>query len=315
MAVWVITGELGSGKSLQAVAKIRDFLERGCRVATNMDLRLEKLVSKRKRADVTRLPDWPTSADLDALGKGYEGPFDEKRFGVIVLDEAAVFLNSRDWQGKDRTAVIAWLRHARKLRWHLILLSQDIESLDKQVRVALAEHVVRCRRGDRLTVPVFSFFTKMLGLGPIRLPQIHIGVVRYGSGAHAPVVDRWFLPDARALWGAYDTQQVILGDGPAYTALDGSKAPWLWPPGGIYDWFWQRWGWKWGFAPSTARRRHDDFRLWESVYSTRSPSQPAALPYAEWITRQAGHPGPLGAAHQGGGEAGEPDAPPLAQAA
>ena len=70
MAAYVVTGELGTGKTLQAVAKIRDALQRGVPVATNIDLRVERLVGPHKSFKLTRLPDWPTAEDLERLGDG-----------------------------------------------------------------------------------------------------------------------------------------------------------------------------------------------------------------------------------------------------
>jgi len=43
MAVYVVTGKLGAGKTLVAVGKIQDKIVSGCRVATNLDLRIHNL--------------------------------------------------------------------------------------------------------------------------------------------------------------------------------------------------------------------------------------------------------------------------------
>jgi len=289
MAVFVVTGELGSGKTLMAISKIRDALQRGCKVATNIDLRLEHIVTGRKPRIVTRLPDWPRVHDFEALGKGHEGRFDEKKFGWIVLDEMATFLNARAWNEKEsagekagagRLKMINWLRHARKARWHLLLLSQDLESLDKQVRAALAEHVVRCKRMDRFTLPFVSVVTKLVGLGAVTMPQIHMGVVRYGSSPNSPIVDRWWLPDAKSLHSAYDTEQKILGeiDGPSIL-LDARSAPYLWEPSGLYEFFWK-------CLPrllprSAARVAHEEFRLFEAAGF--SSAKPAPVSYRDWL--------------------------------
>jgi len=272
MAVYVITGELGSGKTLIAVSRIQEALQAGCQVATNLDLRLEHLVSGRRDHEVHRLPDWPKASDLDALGLGAGGKYDESKFGVLVLDEAATFINSREWGDKDRMNLIRWLLHARKLRWHVYLIVQDISMLDKQIRAGLAEHVVRCRRLDRVAVPILSWFTKLLQLGPLRLPQIHVGIVKYGTGPNAPVVDRWMLPFAAQFHEAYDTGQKIMGfnDGPA-TMLDRRHAPYMWAPVGFYENLWARWFWRWVPA-SEARSRHISFRLWDSVFSLYKPA-------------------------------------------
>ncbi len=291
MTVHIITGELGSGKSIMAVSRIQAALLEGRRVATNMDIRLERLVTSRKPRDVTRLPDFPTLDDLKSLGKGYEGrKFDEKRFGLIVLDEAAMFLNAREYQGAAdsdkeerkkeaaaRLKMIGFLRHVRKQRWHLILVTQDAESLDAQVRRALMEHRVDCRRLDSFSVPIVSLLTKSIGLGAVKLPQVHLGVVYY-KGKHK--VDTWWLPDAKLLHGAYDTQQKILGDndGPA-TMLDASHAPYLWKPSGMYEALWELGLWRW-FPPTMRRARYDDFRLYEQGKAT--PYKPPLPSYAEW---------------------------------
>ena len=49
MAVYVVTGKLGAGKTLVAVGKIKDKLNQGCKVATNLDLNLDKLIGDRLR--------------------------------------------------------------------------------------------------------------------------------------------------------------------------------------------------------------------------------------------------------------------------
>jgi len=209
VSVYAITGELGTGKSLLCVSKIRDALLQGRRVATNLDLRLEHLVGPKRPRDVLRLPDFPTREDFDALGVGCE-TYDEKRFGLIVLDEAATFLNSRDFRQDGRTDVIKWLLHSRKLRWDVFLIIQDLGMLDKQIRTAFVEHVVKCKRADRIGLPLLSGALSALGFGRVTFPQIHFAIVRYGTSAHAMVVDRWVYIGG-PLYAAYDTAQKLIG--------------------------------------------------------------------------------------------------------
>ncbi|KFC51102.1 zonular occludens toxin, partial [Halomonas sp. SUBG004] len=49
MAVYVVTGKLGAGKTLVAVGKIKDKLNHGCKVATNLDLNLDKLIGEKAK--------------------------------------------------------------------------------------------------------------------------------------------------------------------------------------------------------------------------------------------------------------------------
>lgn len=301
MAIYVITGEPGTGKSLLATSRIQKALWAGRRVATNMDLRLEGLVSNSKPRNVTRLPDWPTCRDLEQLGLGYEGRgFDERKFGWIVLDEAATFLNAREWAGgvgeedrgerqrqaKDRMRLITWLRQVRKFRWHLVLLTQELGGLDKQVRDALSEQVVQCKRLDRFALPFLTAICAVLGIDSPRLPQVHIGVVRIGQSKNSPVADRWLLLNGKALHCAYDTSQRYFGENDgAATFLDHRHAPYLWKPAGLYEALWERWLWRW-VPPTAARARHDDFRLYESGAAVYKPAA-VHVSFADFEARMA----------------------------
>lgn len=221
MAVYFVTGKLGSGKSLACVSKIRDYLSDGRRVATNLDLELDQMFTYSKSSAV-RLPDKPRAEDLAALGPGYDADddrdYDEKRFGLIVLDECGTWLNSREWNDKERRKLIDWFLHARKHRWDVMFLIQDIESCDAQIVRSLCEHLVVCRRMDRF---------KVMG---ISLPKMHIANVYYGRSTEVRV-ERWTYKGAD-LYSTYDTRQVFrdgvdyLASGPvdmraSYTMLSG----------------------------------------------------------------------------------------------
>lgn len=206
MAVYAITGKLGSGKSLVSVGRIFDYLRQGKPVATNLNLDLSKLFSARCKFNYTRLPDFPTVRDFEAIGKGTES-YDESKNGLIVLDECGVFFNSRDWQTPERQEVIKWLLHSRKLGWDVILIVQDVAIIDKQIRLALVEHVGICKRADRMGVPFIGALFGLLGF-KLRLPRVHVCSVKYGLDLHALVVDRWFYRGT-FLQNGYDTKQVF----------------------------------------------------------------------------------------------------------
>ncbi|WP_374477517.1 zonular occludens toxin domain-containing protein [Zoogloea sp.] len=204
MADYLVTGKKGNGKTLVTVARIREALRRGAPVATNLDLNLDKILPLGNRsARVIRLPDKPTRADLDAIGSAYEGKYDEARFGCLVLDELATWLNSRTFQDKDRQGVLEWLAHSRKLHWDTYLIAQHPNQIDKQVREAMAEFHVVCRRADRIKIPFL----------PFRPPRLHIAYVRYGVEQHALLSDRWIYR-GNGLFAAYNTEQVFRSDYP-----------------------------------------------------------------------------------------------------
>lgn len=206
MATYGITGKLGSGKTLASVGRIRDYLEQGRKISTNLDIFLEHLLPVSSRATITRLPDKPTYSDLMAIGLGNDST-DESKNGGLFLDECASFLNSRDFQDKDRKGFIDWMLHARKRGWDVFFIVQDLSMIDKQIRDALVEHWVVCKRMDRIAIPFITVLTKLFGFR-IMPPRVHLAIVRYGISATSPVSDRWVYRGA-SLYKAYDTRQVF----------------------------------------------------------------------------------------------------------
>lgn len=207
MAIYVVTGKLGSGKTLASVGRIRDYLMQNRRVATNLDLNLENLINaKSKKATVYRIPDNPTVADFEALGMGSD-QYGEEHNGLIVLDECGQWLNTRNFQDRDRGKLINWFIHARKKRWDVIFIIQHINALDKQFRDMFAEHIVTCQRLDRLRVPVLSWLLSFIGID-LRLPKLHRAVVKYGSGQGAMTVDVWTY-FGTSLYAAFNTEQLF----------------------------------------------------------------------------------------------------------
>lgn len=208
MAVYFITGKLGAGKTLATVGRIREYLNGNRMVATNLDLSLEKLVNPwAKNTKVIRVPDKPTVDDLENLPTPYTGDYDEAKMGGIFLDECGTWFNTRDYRDKTRQPLINKLLHIRKAGWDVFFIIQHLDMIDKQVREALGEHVVYCQRADRLGLPLITPLAKLFGMN-IRPPKIHLGIVKYGTGAFAPVVDRWVY-NGSDLYDAYDTRQVF----------------------------------------------------------------------------------------------------------
>ncbi|TAM22838.1 MAG: hypothetical protein EPN60_16130 [Nevskiaceae bacterium] len=196
--IFIISGHLGSGKSLLAVRMAHEYLQTGRRVASNITLHLDALMRPSDRTTATKLPYIPTPAHLEALGRGYEGPYDEDRHGLVVLDEAGSWLNARDWNDKDRRGLFSWLTHARKYGWDVALIIQDIESLDAQIRRSILEVWVNCKRSDRIKLPYL----------PIKLPKYHIGTGRYGCKEDSPVFKRW-IAKGDDYHAAYDTREAV----------------------------------------------------------------------------------------------------------
>jgi hypothetical protein len=206
MSVYFITGHLGGGKSVQCVGRLIKYAEEGRRIAGNIDINLDKLCpNRRSKQSYIRIPDIPTGDDLRSIGLGSESRA-EDTFGALVLDECAVFLNSRDWQDKGRHSIMSWLVHARKKRWDVFLIIQDVDALDSQIRKLLHEYTVDCMRLDKLSLP---FITRLTGIKP---PKIFCARVFYGRMNPPIRANTWWTRGKRA-FECYDTEQHILDDG------------------------------------------------------------------------------------------------------
>lgn len=208
MTVYFVTGKLGGGKSLISIARIRLALLNAAPVASNIDINLKNMLGRNKKnTRVFRLPDKPSVEDFEAIGVGNKS-YDESKNGLIVLDECGTWFNSRSWNDKSRQKVINWMLHARKLGWDIIFIVQDISIVDKQARLALGEHVVYCRRLDRLTIPFIGTLYRLCTGSKLPLPKVHTGIVKYGDGHNSPTVDKWTMMGLR-LYSCYDTKQTF----------------------------------------------------------------------------------------------------------
>lgn len=211
MADYIVHGKKGNGKSLVCVGRIRDALEKGLPVATNLDLKLENMLSHRaKKIRCYRLPDRPSVADLEALGFGSE-EVDESTYGLIVLDEMATWMNSRSFSDKTRQALLDWFVHSRKKGWDTYFICQNPNQIDKQVRESLVELSVSCKRADRMRIPFVGGLSKLLTGYELRMPKIHVATVRYGLSNDSVINDRWTYRGTD-LYRAYDTRQIFKAD-------------------------------------------------------------------------------------------------------
>jgi hypothetical protein len=216
MASYFITGKLGSGKGLVSVGRIFDYLRQGRKVATNIDIFLSGYLPPSSFSTYMRLPDKPNLFDLEMIGNGSDkvefdengSPmFSEDEHGLLVLDELGSWFNSRQWQDKTRQGVLDYLIHLRKRGWDSLFIVQDIESVDKQLRGMLGEHLVICGRTDRLKIPFLGSLFRLFGFKG-NLPKIHRGKVYYGETRADLCTETWTYT-GRRFYKAYNTKQIF----------------------------------------------------------------------------------------------------------
>jgi len=221
MAVYLVTGKLGTGKSKWCTRRAQIAIREGRRVASNMDFYLDKLNPRTRKARYTRVPDKPSVRDLEAIGHGNPESYDEDRNGLLILDELGSWLNSRQSLDGERKGVVDWLIHARKHGWDVLLIVQSAMMIDKQVREGIGEYMVVCYRLDKLKLPIIGGLLDMVVEGAGRLPRLHVASTRMQLGPGIThVVDRDFFK-GDDLHAAYDTRQVFVPvpDAVAFTQL------------------------------------------------------------------------------------------------
>ena len=186
--IYLMTGNPGAGKSTVAVQHaIYRYAAKGLPVVANFPIDFAPICQDYRRplsrASCRVIPDRPSADDLEAIGYGGER---EDAAGLLIIDEAGTWLNSRTWQEGERSRILDWLTQSRKRYWDIILVAQAAGMLDKQCRDAVCEMVATIRRSDR---------KRVLGA---KLPRLHIAVVHYGLEANAPVLERWFYTGKEA---------------------------------------------------------------------------------------------------------------------
>lgn len=202
MAGYIVTGKPGAGKGKFGVMRMREALEEGRRVATNFNLHLDNLLPAKSRATAVRVPDRPTGDDLLALGSGSQGTYDETMFGELHLDEAASWLNTRQYADKGRAALIDWLVHQRKHRWHVYIYVQELGMIDKQIREGLADYCVKIVNANKMRIPVVG---AVLGKKHGRMPRLHLANTSMLDLPGVIVERDWFRGDD--LHDGYETEQ------------------------------------------------------------------------------------------------------------
>jgi zona occludens toxin len=204
----LVTGPPGSGKSFFAVRQLGEALNTGKSVATNVQLspHTPELVARANKVRYLR-PGRVAQTQARVARATYVAHDVHELFrvrlrgegegrGVMVLDEAHVWLNSRAWSADDRHAIVTFFTQHRKLGWDVYLIVQDAEMIDKQVRV-LVEYQVHLRNLRR---------ARLFGLIPFSPVNLFLAIWTWHGMRGKPVKRKPYLLNwARKL---YDTKQI-----------------------------------------------------------------------------------------------------------
>lgn len=196
----IYTGTPGSGKSLHVAQVMKTWITiKKAPIIANFEYRAKSFKHK-GYASFLYVPNSKLNPDLlirfseeyRQLRNYKNVPEDEI---LLVIDEAQILFNSREWMKKGRSDWISFFTQHRKLGFRVILIAQYFDMLDKQMRSVIEyEHVHR-------TVKNINFGGKLINL--LYGGNLHIDVKMY-----VPLnekVNKTFFKADRRLCCLYDS--------------------------------------------------------------------------------------------------------------
>lgn len=157
MAIYIYTGTPGSGKSAHAMKDITVAAQSGKPVLSNVSLYSRPFLARKS----WKL-DFVDTLDLspDSLMASPNPKPGRESTRLLVIDEAQLVFNSRSWSAEGRTRWIEFFTQHRKLGWDVILIAQDINMIDKQIRGLIEMNFIHRKMGSfGLVSRILSFVT------------------------------------------------------------------------------------------------------------------------------------------------------------
>ena len=133
--ICLYSGTPGSGKSLHTASNIKARLALNKPVICNFQIDLAKV----------RHPEMFTYADNKTLSPDYLADYAYKYFDgkkvkeeeiFLIIDEAQLLFNAREWQAVNSSGWISFFTQHRKMGYHVILVAQFDRMIDRQIRLA-----------------------------------------------------------------------------------------------------------------------------------------------------------------------------------
>lgn len=164
------TGTPGSGKTYHAVYDIWNALKYGRPVVSNIPLDLPKKYLGKKDYEwknwrfeetynITPQKLYNISHNIQEQ-KGFKRVPED--YILLVIDEAQLVFNCRDWQAAGRQMWLSFFQQHRKLGYHVILVTQMSKMLDRHMQGLLEYEIVHRKfsnfgwRGWLVSLMMFS---------------------------------------------------------------------------------------------------------------------------------------------------------------
>lgn len=166
MAISLYSGTPGSYKSYHATADIIQWLGRGKNVIANFPVDAKRYYKRRKKllGKFVFLPNTALTIDyLLQFAKNNHKPGKLKAQTLIVIDEASIMFNSRQFDRKDRMEWVNFFANHRHFNFDVILIAQNDRMIDRQIR-GLLEYDIKHRalKNWNLAMAIVSILCKGL---------------------------------------------------------------------------------------------------------------------------------------------------------
>ena len=134
MSIELYSGTPGSYKSYHAVKESIRWLKSGKNLITNFPLNYQKRIKKPIKGVYEMVNNLDLSVDyLIEFAIQHHKP-SVKAQTLVVIDEASIKFNSRDFNMKDRMGWINFFANHRHFNFSIILITQQDRMLDRQIR-------------------------------------------------------------------------------------------------------------------------------------------------------------------------------------
>lgn len=131
------SGTPGSGKSLHTAYRLYYWLRAGKTALCNFQIDLKKVSKKHyEKLEFYEIDNRDITPEfLIAFSKEhFKGKRVKEDEIILVLDEAQILFNAREWQKIGRAEWLSFFSQHRKYGYHIILIAQFDRMLDRQIR-------------------------------------------------------------------------------------------------------------------------------------------------------------------------------------
>ena len=198
----IFEGRLGGGKSYSATVRMVDQVRRGGIICTNVELKWENIKKYVERKWKLHLEDDQLIkiTDEQVLFFHRYTPTGTPDLPVlVVLDEAHLHFNARDYSQTDKNAreTLIFLTQSRKVHTDIIFISQSAYNMDKQF-MRLVQFIWRFRDLSQWKIPILS----------IKYPFQQILVCQYDYDGKT-LLQRWFHKKDKEIFKLYNTHSLL----------------------------------------------------------------------------------------------------------